>query len=98
MNLTRGVCVLLFLLLALQVDAQRDTTDIKSYADQVMIRANLDTNIESYVFKQGEKENETKQIFSINNKTKVSFSIDYRIISATISFAPRFFADNNDNI
>lgn len=62
-----------------------------------MVRANLDTNIESYVFKQGEKENETKQIFSINNKTKVSFSIDYRIISATVSFAPRFFADNNDN-
>ncbi|UHO38368.1 DUF4421 family protein [Chryseobacterium capnotolerans] len=97
MSLTKGIFVASVLLLTIQVNAQRDTTDIKSYADQVMIRANLDTNIESYIFTEGEEGNEKKQIFSINNKTKVSFSIDYKIISATISFAPRFFDGNNDN-
>lgn len=97
MSLVKVVFAVLFALLAIQVNAQRDTTDIKSYANQVMIRANLDTNIESYIFKEGEKENEKKQIFSINNKTKVSFSIDYRIISATLSFAPRFLSENKDN-
>ncbi|AZA78557.1 DUF4421 domain-containing protein [Chryseobacterium sp. G0186] len=84
-------------LLGIPVNAQKDTTDIKSYADQVMIRANLDTNIESYVFSEGEEGNQTEQIFSINNKTKVSLSIDYKIISATLSFAPQFFSENKDN-
>jgi hypothetical protein len=79
------------------VNAQQDTADIKSYANQVMIRANLDTNLESYIFSEGEEGKEKQQIFSINNKTKVSLSIDYRIISATLSFAPRFFSENKDN-
>jgi hypothetical protein len=93
----RKAGVALLLMFAISGKAQTDTANIKSYADQVMIRANLDTNIENYLFTQGEKENEKKQIFSINNKTKVSFSIDYRIISATLSFTPRFFAENKDN-
>lgn len=87
----------MFVLLAIRVNAQRDTTNIKSYADQVMIRANLDTNLESFVFTEGEEGNQKQQIFSINNKTKVSLSIDYRIISATLSFAPKFFSENNDS-
>ncbi len=97
MSLTKGVFVLLFFLLITQINAQTDTTDIKSYADQVMIRANLDTNIESYIFKEGDKGNEKLQVFSINNKTKISLSIDYRIISATLSFSPKFFSENKDN-
>ncbi|AZB24074.1 DUF4421 domain-containing protein [Chryseobacterium bernardetii] len=36
-------------------------------------------------------------MFSINNKTKVSLSIDYRMISATLSFTPKFFSGNKDN-
>ncbi|PWN68692.1 DUF4421 domain-containing protein [Chryseobacterium phosphatilyticum] len=89
--------VALLLLFAISGKAQSDTANIKSYADQVMIRANLDTNIESYVFSEGENRDENKRIFSINNKTKISFSIDYKIISATLAFAPRFFPDNKDN-
>ncbi|KPH11838.1 DUF4421 family protein [Chryseobacterium sp. ERMR1:04] len=77
--------------------AQVDTAIIKSYADQVMIRANLDTNIESYIFSEGDAKNAKQTILSINNKTKTSLSLDYRIISATISFAPRFIPGNNDN-
>ncbi|MBP2617244.1 DUF4421 family protein [Chryseobacterium jejuense] len=97
MNLIRVGVVVLFSLLAIRVSAQTDTTNIKSYKDQVMIRANLDTNLESFVFTEGEEGNQKQQIFSINNKTKVSLSIDYRIISATLSFAPKFFSENNDN-
>lgn len=97
MNLPRAAFILFVVLLGIPVNAQKDTADIKSYADQVMIRANLDTNIESYIFSEGEEGNQTEQIFSINNKTKVSLSIDYKIISATLSFAPKFFSDNEDN-
>ncbi|RXM38504.1 hypothetical protein BOQ62_16475 [Chryseobacterium sp. CH21] len=87
----------LFSLFVFQVKAQSDTANTKSYADQVMIRVNLDTNIESYVFLEGEGKNANKTVLSINNKTKTSLSIDYRIISATLSFAPRFLNGNNDD-
>ncbi|WP_353147878.1 DUF4421 family protein [Chryseobacterium sp.] len=96
MALQKVVFVLSFLF-AVQGKAQTDTANIKSYADQVMIRANLDTNIESFIFSEGKNRDENQQIFSINNKTKISLSVDYRIISATLSFAPRFFPDNRDN-
>lgn len=97
MSVPRAVLALLFFLFAILVNAQKDTTNIKSYADQVMIRANLDTNIESFIFSEGEEGKEKQQIFTINNKTKVSLSVDYKIISATLSFAPKFFSDNKDN-
>lgn len=98
MNLLKAVFILCFLF-AIHGKAQidSDTANIKSYADQVMIRANLDTNIESYIFSEGENKSENQQIFSINNKTKIALSVDYRIISATLSFAPHFFPDNQDN-
>ncbi|MFP3832502.1 DUF4421 family protein [Chryseobacterium sp. SIMBA_028] len=97
MNVPGIALVLLFFLFAIQVNAQKDTTNIKSYADQVMVRANLDTNIESFIFSEGEDGKENQQIFTINNKTKVSLSVDYKIISATVSFAPKFFSDNKEN-
>lgn len=77
--------------------AQIDTTKIKSYADQVMVRVNFDTNIENYVFTEGPEDKPSETILSINNKTRASFSIDYRIISATVSFTPGFLPGNNDN-
>lgn len=62
-----------------------------------MIRANLDTNIESYIFSEGEDQNANKTVLAINNKTKTSLSIDYKFISATLSFTPRIFNDNNND-
>lgn len=97
MNFLKTGLPVLFSLFTLQVKGQSDTVNIKSYADQVMIRANLDTNIESYIFSAGEGKDAFKMDLSINNKTKTSLSIDYRIISATVSFAPRFLDGNNDD-
>ncbi|WP_431611281.1 DUF4421 family protein [Chryseobacterium sp. 'Rf worker isolate 10'] len=97
MNFFKAGLPVLFSLFAFQIKAQSDTTNTKSYADQVMIRVNLDTNIESYVFTEGEGKNANKTILSINNKTKTSVSVDYRIISATLSFAPRFLDGNSDD-
>lgn len=97
MNLTKAVFILFFLLFAIQVRSQSDTTNVKSYTDQVMIRANIDTNIENYIFSLGEGKNETEMIFSINNKTRTSLSVDYKIISATVSFSPHFISGNNDD-
>ncbi|MBO9692481.1 DUF4421 family protein [Chryseobacterium sp.] len=97
MNFLKTGSLVLFSLFGAQGKAQSDTTNTKSYADQVMIRVNLDTNIENYVFSSGEGKSAFKMNLSINNKAKTSFSIDYRIISATVSFAPRFLDGNNDD-
>jgi len=97
LNFFKAGSVLLFSLFATCSKAQSDTINTKSYADQVMIRVNLDTNIESYVFTQGKEENAQQTVLSINNKTKTSVSIDYKIISATLSFAPKFFNGNDDD-
>ncbi|MFP3592115.1 DUF4421 family protein [Chryseobacterium sp. SIMBA_038] len=89
---------LLCCLLGFLANAQKqpDSTKIISYEDQVMIRLNFDTNIEDYVaVYKGEEFPKTK--LSINNKINTSFSIDYKIISATFSFAPNFIPGNNDN-
>ncbi|RQO39513.1 hypothetical protein DBR39_11120 [Chryseobacterium sp. KBW03] len=97
MNFLKAGLLILISSFSTQGKAQSDTTNTKSYADQVMIRVNLDTNIESYIFSEGEGKNANKTILSINNKTKTSLSVDYRIISATLSFSPKFLQGNNDN-
>lgn len=97
MNYLKTGLLVLFSLFAFLLKAQSDTAGIRSYADQVMIRVNLDTNLENYVFSAGEGKDAFEMDLSINNKTKTSVSIDYRIISATISFAPRFLDGNNDD-
>lgn len=93
----KSAAVFLLSLLAVLAKAQVDTARIKSYADQIMVRINLDTNVENYIFTEGPEDNPLETIFSINNKTRASFSVDYRIISATISFTPDFLPGNNDD-
>ncbi|WP_300691792.1 DUF4421 family protein [Chryseobacterium sp.] len=95
MSIPKAIFVLLFLSFAFRTKAQSDTANIKSYAEQVMIRVNLDTNIESYTFSEGEYKDAEKTVFSINNKVKTSLSVDYKIISATLSFAPKFLQGND---
>ncbi|TZF92778.1 DUF4421 domain-containing protein [Chryseobacterium panacisoli] len=97
MNFLKAGSLVLFSLFTFLVKAQSDTVNTKSYADQVMIRVNLDTNIENYVFSSGEGKDAFEMDLSINNKTKTSFSVDYRIISATVSFSPRFLQGNNED-
>lgn len=75
---------------------KKDSIKIVSYEDQVMVRVNFDTNIEDFIVNEkGEAISKTK--ISINNKINTSLSLDYRIISASISFAPNFIPGNNDN-
>lgn len=77
--------------------SQQDSSKIKSYADQLSVRLNFDTNIEDYIynFKGDGLDYESK--VSINNNIKTSISLDYEIISAALSFSPNFIPGNNDN-
>ncbi|MDR6548727.1 hypothetical protein J2810_004817 [Chryseobacterium rhizosphaerae] len=97
MGLSKAIFVFLLSFFVFYGRAQGDTANIRSYTDQVMVRSNIDTNIESYIFSQGEGKNGNQMTFSINNKTRTSFSVDYKIISATLSFSPHFISGNNDD-
>lgn len=93
----KSIAVFIFSMVTILARAQTDTTKIKSYADQVMVRVNFDTNIENYVYTEGPEDKPLETILSINNKTRASFSVDYKIISATVSFTPSFLPGNNDD-
>jgi len=93
----KSAAVFLLFLVTLLAKAQVDSIRIKSYADQVMVRVNLDTNIDQFIFTEGPEDKPLETILMTNNKTRLSFSVDYRIISATLSVTPRFLPGNNDN-
>lgn len=94
----KAIYIFLLGLIYTHTEAQTDSTNIKSYVNQIMLRVNVDTNLESFTFSEVNGEDVIKEtVVSINNKTKTSLSVDYRSISATLSFAPRFLPGNNDN-
>lgn len=95
MNFRTILLFLLYFLFTASVKSQSETTNIKSYEDQVMIRINLDTNIEQYIFSDANFKEKIK--LAINNKINTSFSLDYKILSVTLALAPRFIPGNNEN-
>lgn len=82
---------------AVGAQTKPDSIKIISYEDQVMVRANFDTNIEDFVLHDTEEGTFAKTNLSINNRINTSLSLDYRFISTSISFAPGFIPGNNDN-
>lgn len=81
------------------MDAQKkpDSTKIISYEEHVMVRVNFDTNIEDFIADYKDETESFQTKLSINNRIRASFSVDYKIISAALSFAPDFLPGNNDN-
>lgn len=88
---------LIIAFLCTKINAQIDTAKITSYEHQVMVRVNFDTNLEDFVFNSKSEGIEEVIKISVNNKIKTSLSLDYRIISASVSFAPNFIPGNNQN-
>ncbi|WP_162143846.1 DUF4421 family protein [Chryseobacterium daeguense] len=88
----------LLLLSCVGIKGQKaDSTKIISYEDQIMVRVNFDTNIEDFVLSSKEEGQSYKTKISLNSNTNMSFSVDYRIISLSLGFAPSFIPGNNDN-
>ncbi|PZU88735.1 MAG: hypothetical protein DI529_05115 [Chryseobacterium sp.] len=78
--------------------AQNDSIQNKviSYDDKIILRLNLDTNIDNYVISS--KELDIKPRLNLNNKINTTFGFDYKIISVAISFAPDFLQGNNNDL
>lgn len=78
--------------------AQNDSINKKviSYDDKIILRFNLDTNIDEYVISS--KELDIKPRLNLNNQINTTFGVDYKIISAAISLAPDFLQGNNNGL
>ena len=89
-----GCFIVLFLTFAL-IHSQnvRDSTAILSFVDKIILKANIDTQVESFIVNSA-NENFT---LSTNNQYKLFLSLDYEFIGFSVGVAPKFFPDNNDN-
>lgn len=78
--------------------AQTDSINktVISYDDKIALRVNFDTNIENYVISS--KELNIKPRLELNNQINTTVGLDYKIISAAVSFSPKFFPGNNNDL
>lgn len=72
----------------------KDSTSILSFTDKIIIKANLDTQTDSYSI---QSENNSELHLSANNQFRLLLSLDYEFIGASIGFSPKFLPGNNDN-
>lgn len=93
-NSRRLLLFLIAIILSLISNAQiSDTLKSISYKDKIILKVNLDTQTEEFVI--ANKDDIYR--LALNNKTKLSLSLDYKIISASLSFTPKFLPGNNDD-
>lgn len=78
--------------------AQNDSINnqVISYDDKLMLRLNIDTNTNELVITS--KELAVTPRLALNNQINTTFGIDYKFISASISFSPKFFPGNNNDL
>lgn len=70
-----------------------DTARFVSYENKIMVKVNLDTQTEEFILIDA---NDQAYDLALNNKTKLSLSLDYKFISTSISFTPKFLPGNDD--
>lgn len=87
----------IFILSCTFLSAQTDSIDTKviPYDEKIILRLNLDTNIDEYVI--APRDLDIKPKLNLNNQINTTFGLDYKFLSVTISFAPAFLPGNNDN-
>lgn len=87
-------CAPAYLLLAQETTEEYDD-HIASFADKILIKANLDTRTNIYSYYNSSEEE--RLILAPNNKFKFSLSLDYEFLGFSIGFAPKFLPENNDD-
>lgn len=77
-----------------QNEENKDSTSILSFTDKIIVRANVDTQTESYSYQS--KNNSDFRLVA-NNQFRLVLSLDYEFIGASIGYSPEFLPGNNDN-
>ncbi|MDU8885777.1 DUF4421 family protein [Yeosuana sp. MJ-SS3] len=73
---------------------QKDSTSIVSFADKIIIKANLSTQTDTYILRT---DNTVDLKVEPNNNYKLFLSLDYQFIGISLGFAPNFITDNQDD-
>jgi hypothetical protein len=71
-----------------------DSTYFISYPDKIVIKANVDTQTDTYILREA-YDNSKFEIVP-NNEYRVFLSFDYKFVGFSFGFTPKFFSPNND--
>ena len=95
MNLTRISFVVFFITIGVSYGQKaNDSTSIISYVDKIIVKVNLDTQTDAY-FLSNKSDNSNVSLLP-NTNERITLSLDYEFLGLSVSFAPKFFSENND--
>ena len=72
-----------------QLKTDNDSTSLVSYVDKIIIKANINTQTDTYFFI--DKNDNTKALLVPNDNVKLFLSLDYEFIGLSLGFTPNFF-------
>lgn len=74
---------------------EHDSTSIISYVDKIIIKVNMDTQTDTYFI----NDNVTNEnlIVKPNTSLRLTLSLDYEFIGASVGFSPKFISGNDDD-
>ncbi|UNY98172.1 DUF4421 domain-containing protein [Zhouia spongiae] len=77
-------------------ETKQDTFPVISYYDKIMFKANVDTRADSYFSKRSTPNQEELGIMN-NNSLRTFFILNYRFLSVSFGFSPKFLPGNDDD-
>ena len=78
-----------------QKPREKDSTAIVSYADKFVVKLNVDTQTDTYTFRNNQ--GGTNLRITPNNNYRLFLSLDYQFLGLSIGFSPTFFSGNNED-
>lgn len=75
--------------------AQKDTSAIVNYSDKIILKLNLDTRTDAYLYEN--KQDNSRLHLVPNNRFRLFLSLDYEFIGLSVGFVPQFLGANSDN-
>ncbi|MCB0373822.1 MAG: DUF4421 family protein [Muricauda sp.] len=74
--------------------SQKDTSDIITYTDKIILKMNLDTRTDIYLY-ENRQENTSLHLVP-NNRFRMFLSLDYEFIGVSVGLVPKFLGANSD--
>ncbi len=87
--------ILTFVEVSGQKSIEQDSTSIISFVDKIIIKANIDTQTDTYVL--NDKLDNTFLKLTPNTNLRLTLSLDYEFIGLSIGLSPKFLPGNNDD-
>ncbi len=75
-----------------QEDVVSDTTDIISFVDKIIVKANIESQSESFFFTDN---SEQDLVLSTSDRLRFTLSLDYEFIGFSIGYSPKIAANDN---